>query len=204
MARIAFVLMRFGPSLKGFFANLSELSFKGPGFEAALKRKQAEATSELVASVARPTADTAPLSAARNAKEAAEVVAEAVSQRIIRRASEATVFWVDDRPDNNIFERQSLAALGVSFVLARSTDEAIEKIGTKKFDVVISDMARPDDRRAEYSLLEKLRKIGDKAPFIIYSASNALDKKDEARNNGAFGLANNASELFLYVLSTLD
>jgi PleD family two-component response regulator len=106
----------------------------------------------VAASVARPDAATTPESAARDAKEAADVVAESVNPRVIRRASEATVLWVDDRPSNNIFERQSLEALGVSFVLAISTDEALSKVAKQKFDVIISDMGRPPDPRAGYTL----------------------------------------------------
>jgi hypothetical protein len=110
-ALLAFVLARFGPALKEFFESLGEFSFKGGGFEATAKRKQAEAAAALVAaSVARPDAATTPESAAREAKEAADVVAESVNARVIRRASEATILWVDDRPNNNIFERQSLEA----------------------------------------------------------------------------------------------
>jgi CheY-like chemotaxis protein len=204
-ALLAFVLVRFGPSLKEFFSSLGEFSFKGGGFEATAKRKQAEAAAALVAaSVARPDANTTPESAAREAKEAAAVVAESVNARVIRRASEATALWVDDRPSNNIFERQSLEALGVSFVLATSTEEALERLAKQKFDVIISDMGRPPDSRAGYTLLEKLRSSGDQTPFVIYAGSNAPEHKAEARSRGALGSTNRASELFAYVLAALN
>jgi len=204
-ALLAFVLVRFGPSLKEFFSSLGEFSFKGGGFEATAKRKQAEAAAALVAaSVARPDANTTPESAAREAKEAAAVVAESVNARVIRRASEATALWVDDRPSNNIFERQSLEALGVSFVLATSTEEALERLAKQKFDVIISDMGRPPDSRAGYTLLEKLRSSGDQTPFVIYAGSNAPEHKAEARSRGALGSTSRASELFAYVLAALN
>jgi CheY-like chemotaxis protein len=204
-ALLAFVLVRFGPALKEFFSSLGEFTFKGGGFEATAKRKQAEAAAALVAaSVARPDANTTPESAARDAKEAAAVVAEAVNARVIRRASEATALWVDDRPSNNIFERQSLEALGVSFVLATSTEEALDRLAKQKFDVIISDMGRPPDPRAGYTLLEKLRASGNQTPFVIYAASNAPEHKAEARSRGALGSTNRASELFAYVLAALS
>jgi CheY-like chemotaxis protein len=203
-ALLAFVLVRFGPALKEFFSSLGEFTFKGGGFEATAKRKQAEAAAALVAaSVARPDADTTPESAAREAKEAAAVVAESVNARVIRRASEATALWVDDRPSNNIFERQSLEALGVSFVLATSTEEALDRLGKQKFDVIISDMGRPPDSRAGFTLLEKLRASGNQTPFIIYAGSNAPEHKAEARSRGALGSTNRASELFGYVLEAI-
>lgn len=204
-ALLAFVFVRFGPALKEFFASLGELSFKGGGFEATAKRKQAEAAAALVAaSVSRPDADTTPESAARDAKEAAAVVAESVNARVIRRASEATALWVDDRPTNNIFERQSLEALGVSFVLATSTEDALDRLARQKFDVIISDMGRPPDPRAGYTLLEKLRALGNPTPFVIYAGSNAPEHKAEARSRGALGCTNRASELFGYVLAALN
>lgn len=204
-ALLAFVLVRFGPVLKEFFSSLGEFSLKGGGFEATAKRKQAEAAAALVAaSVAKPDANTTPESAARDAKEAAAVVAESVNARVIRRASEATALWVDDRPSNNIFERQSLEALGVSFVLATSTEEALERLTKQKFDVIISDMGRPPDPRAGYTLLEKLRASGNRIPFVIYAGSNAPEHKAEARSRGALGSTNRASELFGHVLAALN
>lgn len=204
-ALLAFVLVRFGPSLKEFFSSLGEFTFKGAGFEATAKRKQAEAAAALVAaSVARPDANTTPESAARDAKEAAAVVAESVNARVIRRASEATALWVDDRPNNNIFERQSLEALGVSFVLATSTEEALDRVAKQSFDVIISDLGRPPDSRAGYTLLEKLRASGNQTPFVIYAGSNAPEHKAEARSRGALGSTNRAAELFGYVLAALS
>lgn len=202
---LVIVLVKFSPALKEFFYGLGEFSFKGGGFEATAKRKQAEASAALVAaSVARPDAGTTPESAARNAREAAAVVADTVNARVIRRASSATVLWVDDRPSNNIFERQSLEALGISFVLATSTEEALTLVSKQHFDAIISDMGRPPDPRAGYTLLEKLRSSGNQTPFIIYAGSNAPDHKAEARSRGAIGSTNRATELFEYVLAALN
>ena len=39
-ALLAFVLVRFGPALKDFFANLGEFSLKGGGLEATAKRNR--------------------------------------------------------------------------------------------------------------------------------------------------------------------
>jgi CheY-like chemotaxis protein len=202
---LMFVVLRFGSSLKDFLSGLGELSLKGGGFEATPRRKQADATAALVAaSVARPDANTTPESAARDAMEAAAVVAASVNPRVIRRASKATALWVDDNPGNNIFERQALGALGVSFVLARSTEEALELLNKQKFDVIISDMSRPPDPRAGYTLLEKLRSSGDRTPFVIYSGSSAPEHKAEAMRRGAVGQTNRAAELFAYVLTALN
>ena len=200
-----FVLVRFGPALKEFFSSLGEFSFKGGGFEATAKRKQAQAAAALVAaSVSQSDASATPASAAQRAGEAAAVVAESVNARVIRRASNATALWVDDRPENNINERRSLEALGLSFVLAISTEEALDLVAKQKFDVIISDMRRPPDSRAGYTLLDQLRSSGNTTPFVFYAGSNALEHKAEARRHGAIGSTNRASELFGYVLTALN
>jgi CheY-like chemotaxis protein len=201
-ALLAFVLVRFAPAFREFFASLGEFTFKGGGFEATAKRKQ-EATAALVAaSVNRAGAEGPQGDAAVQAREAATAV-DQVDRRTLRKASSAWALWVDDRPDNNVYERQSLEALGLRFVLAKSTDEALDRIASQRFDVVISDMGRPPDARAGYTLLDRLRGMGNNVPFVIYAGSGAAQHQAEARQHGAIGSTNKASELFRYVLTAL-
>jgi CheY-like chemotaxis protein len=188
---LLFILIRFGRDLREFFSSLGELSLKGAGFEASLKRKQAEVVAALSAAVAsKPDEDRTRESVAKEAMIAADVVAEVVTPRAIRRASRSTVLWVDDNPNNNSYERQALEALGVSFVLAQSTDEALKKISRQRFDAIISDMGRPPDSRAGYTLLDKLRSSGDQTPFIIYASSRDPEHVAESRRHGAIGCTN--------------
>jgi CheY-like chemotaxis protein len=200
---LLFILIRFGRDLREFFSSLGELSLKGAGFEASLKRKQAEVVAALSAAASKPDEDKTRESVAKEAMIAADVVAEVVTPRAIRRASRSTVLWVDDNPDNNNYERQALQVLGVSFVLAKSTDEALKKVSRQRFDAIISDMGRPPDPRAGYTLLDKLRSSGDKTPFIIYASSRDPEHVAESRNHGAIGCTNNANELFEMVLFAL-
>ena len=201
---ILFILIRFGRDLRDFFSSLGELSLKGAGFEASLKRKQAEVVAALSAAAAsKPDEDKTLDSVKKEAIIAADVVAEVVTPRAIRRASRATILWVDDNPHNNSYERQALEALGVSFVLAKSTDEALKKISRQRFDAIISDMGRPPDSRAGYTLLDKLRSSEDQIPFIIYAGSRDPEHVAESRRRGAIGCTNNANELLEMVLVAL-
>lgn len=203
-AILLFILIRFGSVLREFFSNLGELTLKGAGFEASIKRKQAEAAAALAAAaVSRGDGGGISGTAVRDAKVAADVVAEAVTPGIIKRAERSTVLWVDDNPNNNIYERQALEALGVSFVLAISTEEALDKLRQQHFDAIISDMGRPPDQRAGYTLLEKLRSSGDLTPFIIYAGSKDPKHVAESRRRGAIGCTNNPNELFEMVLFAL-
>lgn len=200
-----FVLVRFGPALREFFGSLGELTLKGGGFEASAKRQQAHAAASLAAAtVAHPEAAANPQAVARDAKDAYQMVADVATPRAIRRVAGARVLWVDDRPNNNIHERESLQALGVRFVLATSTEEALEKIRERSIDAIISDMGRQEDPQAGYTLLEKLRATGNQTPFIIYAGSRAPEHSAEARNRGAVGCTNRPGELFQMVLSVLD
>ncbi len=203
-AVVLFILIRFGRDLREFFSSLGELSLKGAGFEASLRKTKAEAAASLAADAAsRSDKEMTRESVAKEAKIAADIVSEVVTPRAIRRASRSTVLWVDDHPDNNIYARQALEALGVSFVLATSTDEALGRIARQRFDAIISDMGRPPDSRAGYTLLDQLHANGDQTPFIIYASSRDPKHVAEARRHGAIGCTNNANELFEMVLSAL-
>lgn len=113
------------------------------------------------------------------------------------------VLWVDDRPNNNVYERQAFEAQGVEFTLALSTKEALEILKNNKFAAIISDMERKEGPNEGYVLLEKLRLSGNKTPFVIYASSNLPEHKREARELGANGSTNRADELFQLVMGLI-
>ena len=106
------------------------------------------------------------------------------------------ILWVDDRPENNIYERQAFEAVGLHFTLALSTQEAFERLSTSKFAAIISDMGRQEGPREGYVLLDRLRMEGDNTPLFFYASSNAPEHKAETREHGGQGCTNNARELF--------
>ncbi|MBC4424878.1 response regulator, partial [Klebsiella variicola] len=131
------------------------------------------------------------------------VVTQAVTPKVLRRAGEAVILWVDDRPNGNRYERQSMEALGIRFVNVVSTDEALERLKNQSFDVIISDMKRPGDDRAGYTLLDELRRKGKDIPYIIYASSNSAQHKEQAKQHGALDATNNPPELFRLVMGAL-
>lgn len=110
------------------------------------------------------------------------------------------VLWVDDRPDNNINERRAFEALGLTFTLALSTDEALNRLSDQRFSVVISDMGREEGPREGYILLDALRATGSRIPFFIYAGSNAPEHKREVQEHGGQGSTNDPGELFRMVM----
>lgn len=202
---LLFVLIRFAPSLRDFFSSIGEFSLKGAGFEASAKRKQAEAAEALAAATAsKPETGATPETTAKEARAIASFVAESATPRVIRRLSRSSILWVDDRPNNNVYERKALEAVGITFVISTSTDDALAKLKDQKFDAIISDMGRPPDPQAGYTLLDRLRSSGDLTPFIIYADSRAPEHRAEARRRGAIGCTNRPDELFDMVLMTLS
>ena len=83
-----------------------------------------------------------------------------------------------------------------------STQQALDLLETQSFDVIISNMGRPPDNRAGYTLLDRLRP-SITTPFIVYSSSNLPKHKEEAKQHGALGATNDPSELLALVQKAL-
>lgn len=113
------------------------------------------------------------------------------------------ILWVDDRPENNTYERQAFEAMGLRFTLALSTDKAFERLEQDRYAAIISDMGRREGPREGYVLLDRLRKEGDSTPVFFYSFSNAPEDKREASEHGGQGYTNNAQELFEMVIKAV-
>ena len=106
------------------------------------------------------------------------------------------ILWVDDRPENNTYERQAFEAMGIRFTLALSTDDAFERLAPNRYAAIISDMARREGPREGYVLLDRLRQQGDQTPLFFYASSSAPEHRRETREHGGQGCTNNAQELF--------
>lgn len=198
---LVFFLVRFRGALTSFLKNLGEFSFKVPGVEATAKRQQVEAAAALGAAVAtRAPDDSAPKADA----DPQDIAAALPSARSQRRLQGARILWVDDRPENNRFERQALEALGIDIDISTSTEDALEKVQRRSYDLIISDMGRPGDPRAGYTLLDELRRSGKQTPYVIYAGSRSAEHVREAREHGAIGTTNMPQELITMVTNALS
>jgi len=164
-------------------------------------KRKTEAAAALGAAIAKQQ-DQHPETIAQQARLVGEIV-DSVSPRSVREAKKATILWVDDNPSNNLNERRSLEALGATFVLATSTEDALDQMQRQPFQLVISDLGRPPDSMAGLTLLDKLRASGNSTPFIIYAGSRGITVRDEAIRKGAFGVTNRPDELFKWVVSAI-
>lgn len=113
------------------------------------------------------------------------------------------ILWVDDRPENNVYERNTLEQYGLVFTLALSTQQALHCLKHNEFALIISDMERKEGRREGYALLDTIRKSNKKIPFIIYTDSNKQGCKNEALKRGGQGCTSSPGELTDLVIKNL-
>lgn len=113
------------------------------------------------------------------------------------------ILWVDDRPDNNSYERSAFESMGIEFTLAQSTQEALEILSKRRFAAIISDMGRKEGPKEGHVLLDAVRMTDRDTPFFIYAGSNAPAHKRETAARGAQGTTNRAKDLFDMVIEAL-
>jgi CheY-like chemotaxis protein len=165
-----------------------------------IRMQLAAAASLAVATARRPEA----IAEDTDFTQIADAVRDASpSERISSNSWRNRILWVDDRPENNVYERKAFEALGLSFSLALSTNEALEILRHNKFAAVISDMGRREGPREGYVLLEAIRREGNKTPFFIYAGSNLPEHRQEAAERGAQGSTNDPQELFELVTKAI-
>lgn len=121
-----------------------------------------------------------------------------------KKKTKRTILWVDDRPDNNVFERRAMQPYNIEFKLAKSTREALAKLKKATFDAIISDMGRPPDMEAGYTLLKALRQSGDTTPYFIYAGSDSASHRRLAKSEGAQGSTNRADVLIAKIVESLN
>lgn len=124
---------------------------------------------------------------------------EAAAAPMAARAAAAQgrrVLWVDDVPRNNSYLIAALQERGVEVDTALSTDEGLARFAAQRYDVVVTDMGRPEGRTAGIDLVRRLRAQGAQVPLYIYcSVASAQRWRDEALQAGASGITASGTSL---------
>lgn len=149
--------------------------------------------------------------AEKNKKWSVKVPPEA-KQNVLNRAkknmdilNDAQIFWIDDCPENNLNEWRMFFQLQTKIDIAKSTEEALAKLGEQKYDVIISDMARNEGKNdiadAGIKFLNEFRQKNTTTPVIFY-----IGDYDPKRGlpPGAFGITNRPDELLHLVMDALS
>ncbi len=166
-------------------------------------RMQLSTVASLATATAKQPHETGEESSQRQLDEIIELVSK-TTKKEGAKSWKSKILWVDDRPENNLYERQAFEAQGIQFCLALSTDEAVENLKANKYAAIISDMVRKEGPQEGYVLLERLRDGGDNTPFFIYDSSNTQENKRKAIEKSAQGITNRAQELYQLVMGAVS
>jgi CheY-like chemotaxis protein len=119
------------------------------------------------------------------------------------------ILWVDDHPQNNVFEIAKLRAEGIDVKEVPSTTEAMRLLisGREPFGLVISDMGRRENgqyrAKAGLILIENIRSAGlHDLPIVVYASPRYLERtRDEVREAGGNAATASPVEIFEIVHS---
>lgn len=130
----------------------------------------------------------------RRAPAAAAVPGAAAPAPTVRR-----ILWVDDNPKNNSYLVASLQERGVRVDQVRSTAEALARLDQQPYepyDLVISDMVRPEGAEAGIDLTRSLKARTPPVPVYIFCGAVAAHRlRDEALAAGAAAITSSGTSL---------
>ena len=127
------------------------------------------------------------------------VARRAMLVRLLLRV--ARTLWVDDSPSNNLYERTVLSSLDIAVNPALSTDEALYMAAQFRYDIILTDMNRTSNSRADLDLLAQLKSSGSTTSVLFYVGQVDQDRSPPA---GAFASTNRPDELLHYVFDVLE
>jgi CheY-like chemotaxis protein len=122
------------------------------------------------------------------------------------KANPRKILWVDDSPDNNVWESRALETYGVRFVYALDTPQAQQLLLEQgPFAAIISDRGRVGDPNAGFTLLELIRRARNDTPYFIYTMGGAAAKLGRiAVERGAQGITGDPDVLIEMVVTLLS
>jgi CheY-like chemotaxis protein len=114
-------------------------------------------------------------------------------------ANDRSALWVDDEPKNNSYLIQLLIDSGVDVDLALTTADGLKRFAGRRYDMVLSDIGRPEgsgfNRTAGLTLLAEIRKTDRQILFVFFtSGRSAREHRAEAERLGA-SITNSATEV---------
>jgi CheY-like chemotaxis protein len=131
-------------------------------------------------------------------RHTAERALATVGQADVDRPS--PILWVDDHPENNLAIVRALNSLGIRVDTVLSTTEALARLQTTDYALVISDLGRIEDSQnkpmAGRELIEEIREAELAVPVVIYAGQRAMHQRQALEAAGARRVAARASEVF--------
>ncbi len=100
-------------------------------------------------------------------------------------SSKPYVLVVDDETEHAEVMSEVLSRLGFGTEIAHSLSEAQKKLGIRKYDVIVTDLAM-DGKRDGLELLKQTRELDPVPPVILVTAHNDVPTSKEALKQGAY------------------
>lgn len=85
----------------------------------------------------------------------------------------AHILWVDDHPANNKAEVATFRARRIAVHLAETTEDALELMAMNRYQLIISDLGRGEDRLAGVKMITAMRQRQLNMPVLIYTVRPA-------------------------------
>lgn len=111
------------------------------------------------------------------------------------------VLWVDDHPEDNAVLAEQIRDGGARVDVARTTNEALDRLSHRHYRLIISDMARQEngsyDPGAGLTLLRDLRDVGIETPVVVYCSQQSRQRHGQAAlEAGAVTVTDSSVHLF--------
>ena len=114
------------------------------------------------------------------------------------------ILWVDDHPSSNASLTSLFTRVGMHVDSATSTAEALERLASKSYDIVITDMRRDTEQPAEtagITLLNAMAARGIRLPVLMFTAN--FDPADGV-HSGIFAYTKSADNAVQYVIDLME
>jgi len=114
------------------------------------------------------------------------------------------ILWVDDHPSSNASLTSLFTRVGMYVDSATSTTEALQRLASTSYDIVITDMRRateePSDK-AGITLLTSMADRGIRLPVLMFTAN--FDPADGV-HSGIFAYTRSADNAVQYVIDLME
>jgi CheY-like chemotaxis protein len=110
------------------------------------------------------------------------------------------LLWVDDNPDNNVYEIQSLEEKDVVVTTVTSTEQALGELSRRTYDAVITDMGRKEGGSFNGQAgLELVKAVHQKYPniglYVFTTGKIVRNRQRELLDAGATGVTSSSVQL---------
>jgi DNA-binding NtrC family response regulator len=99
--------------------------------------------------------------------------------------SKSTILIVDDEKDHAEVMCEALTRLGFKCDVSHNLPEARERLGKRRYDVIVTDLAM-DGRRDGLELLGEAKELEPPPPVILVTAHNDVPTSKQAMQQGAY------------------